>query len=289
LVAKSENGIGQDEFAHGEQYGSTGAWWYIEVNATVEYGFYNMTISFDSVPLAPSTPLGYSSGSVGVSYSYSTNTTDPDGDHLSYEFDWGDNTKTLTGSYASGITVSASHTWSISGTYYVEVRAKDPYEAWSKWSAPRTVTINEGDGGDSCPALLVWNGIDYVSYGVIDIHNPTGEDVTREVYIQTEDMNISNNRATVRLREGWPGLNFSESVIDQVRLYAINSKGKRYLTPLIIATHSRLGNVLPELLTSDDRKVQTFLLETTDLTFNVPYPNIQDFVFIIEGCNRYKQ
>lgn len=143
-------------------------------------------------------------------------------------------------------------------------------------------------GGDGCPTLLVWNGNAYVDYGVINIHNPTGEDVIREVPILKEDVCVNNYKAKFRLREGWEGLNFSESVIDQVKLYAVDNYGNRYLCPLISAKHSRLGNVLPQLLFSDEWKVQTLLLETVDLTFIVPCQNIQSFTFTIEGCNRFK-
>jgi len=37
-----------------------------------------------------------------------------------------------------------------------------------------------GGGNIPCPTLFVWNGENYVDYGVIDIHNPNGEDVIRE-------------------------------------------------------------------------------------------------------------
>jgi hypothetical protein len=100
---------------------------------------------------------------------------------------------------------------------------------------------------------------------------------------------INNYRASFKLREGWPGLNFSESVIDQVKLYAVNSNGDRHLCPLISAIHSRLGNVWLKLLASDDYKAQMLLLETVDLTFIMPYQNVQSYIFVIEGCNQFKQ
>ena len=146
-------------------------------------------------------------------------------------------------------------------------------------------------GGDwPCPTLFAWSGTDYVDYGVIDIHNPAGEDVVREVPIQAEDVGIAENKARFRLREGWEGLNFSESVIDNVKLYALGKCGGRYLCPLIKAKHSHLGKVLLQLLKSDDVKVQIFLSETIDLTFAVPYPTsqIHGYIFTIEGCNRFK-
>jgi hypothetical protein len=145
-------------------------------------------------------------------------------------------------------------------------------------------------GGGQCPTLFVWNGTAYVDYGVMNIHNPTGEDVIREVPIQAEDVGISNHKALFRLREGWEGLNCSESVIDQVKLYALDNDGNRYLCSLTSAEHSSSGNVLPQLLRSDEWKVQTLLLETIDLTFVVlPHQSIQSFTFVIEGCNVIKE
>jgi len=136
--------------------------------------------------------------------------------------------------------------------------------------------------------LFVWDGNDYVDYGVIDIHNPSGEDIVREVPVRVEDVGINNHRAKFRLREGWEGLNYSESAIDQVKLYAIGNDGNRYLCPLISAEHSALGNVLTRLIASDDVKTQILLLETIDLTFIVPYKNVQGYTFTIEGCNKWK-
>jgi hypothetical protein len=143
-------------------------------------------------------------------------------------------------------------------------------------------------GGEPCPTLFVWDDNDYVDYGVIDIHNPSGEDVIREVAVQTEDVGIINYKAKFRLREGWEGLNFSESVIDQVKLYAVGKNGNRYLCPLTSAMHNTLGKVLPQLLLSDDYRVQILLLETIDLEFAVPYKNVQGYTFTIEGCNKWK-
>jgi len=266
--------------------------YHIRVRAQDVYGWWSdwssslaVTI-INRAPNIPSQPSGPTSVYAGAAYTYSTNTTDPDGDDLYYLFNWGDNSTTSVGPAASGATVSASHSWNSTGIYGVKVKA---YDGWllTSWSPILTVNGTSPSHG-GCPTLFVWNGTAYVDYGVIDIHNPTGEDVIREVPILKEDVGISNYRTVFRLREGWIGLNFSESVIDQVKLYAVDRYGNRHLCPLISATHSRLGNILLKLLASDDYRVQTLLLETIDLTFSIPYQNIQSFTFIIEGCNIYK-
>lgn len=158
-------------------------------------------------------------------------------------------------------------------------------------SSTLNMYISSGGGGGGgnwpCPTLYAWNGNDYVDYGVIDIHNPSGEDVVREVPIQAEDVDITNNKAKFRLREGWEGLEFSESVIDQVRLYAINEDGKQKRCPLLNTEHSRLGDVQKFIVASDDVKVQILLLETIDLTFKVS-EDVQGYTFVIEGNNIIK-
>jgi hypothetical protein len=161
-----------------------------------------------------------------------------------------------------------------------------PCIIWSNLNRLRLAYVGQLGGG--CPTLFTWNGHNYVDYGVINIHNPTGEDVVREVSVETRDLDTVDRHASIRLREGWPELTFSESFVDQVKLYAVSSDGTQRLCPLTYAWHSRLGNVRPQLLLSDDRKAESFLLETIDLTFSVPYRKIRSFLFVIEGCNPYK-
>jgi hypothetical protein len=139
-----------------------------------------------------------------------------------------------------------------------------------------------------CPKLFVWDGTTYSDFGVIDIHNPAGEDVIKEVSIPTESVGISNYQACLRLIEGWEGLHYSHSEIDQVKLYAVID-GNRFLCPLIYAHHNASGNVLLQLWFSDDWKVDAYLLETIDFKFLVPYQNIQGYVFVIEGCDILKE
>lgn len=172
----------------------------------------------------------------------------------------------------------------ISYSWYLEIEMDHDYMAYAYFLP------NSGGGGGvwPCPTLFVWNGSDYVDYGVINIHNSTGEDVIREVPIRAKYVDINKNKVLFRLREGWLGLNYSESVIDQVKLYVVDNEAELKLCPLISAEHSSLGKVKSHLLKSDDVKVQMLLLETIDLTFTVPSQNIQGFVFVIEGCNILK-
>ena len=98
-------------------------------------------------PNKPNKPSGPTSGKAGTSYTYSTSTTDPDGDQVYYWFDWGDGTNSgWLGPYNSGQTVSASHTWSEKGSYNIKVKAKDTNDAESDWSDPLPITMPKSKG-----------------------------------------------------------------------------------------------------------------------------------------------
>jgi hypothetical protein len=93
-------------------------------------------------PLKPSIPDGPIAGATQQEYTYSSSTTDPDGDDLYYWFDWGDGTNSgWLGPYSNGYIVSASHKWAGSRVYQVRVKAKDSYNAESEWSDALPVGI----------------------------------------------------------------------------------------------------------------------------------------------------
>jgi hypothetical protein len=89
-----------------------------------------------SWPDKPSTPDGPPGGKVGETYTYTSFTSDPDGDDVYYLFDWGDGTD--TGWIETG---EANHTWSKKGSYKIKVKAKDTHDFESRWSDPLVVTM----------------------------------------------------------------------------------------------------------------------------------------------------
>ena len=253
-----------------------------------EWSYWSPYLTVNLVNSPPNTPslTGTTAGYVDGTFTYKACATDPDGDSVNYTFYWADGTTTTTGYYDSGVEVSRSHSWSSTGTYSVQVKATDVHGAYN-FSSSLTVTIQYGGGG--CPTLFVWNGSDYVDYGVINIHD-VENDVIREVPVQAEDVGVAGYKVKFKLREGWEGLNYSHSLIDQVKLYAVDSEGNHYLCPLIKAEHSEQGKVWLNLLFSDDYRTDTYLMDTIDLTFIMPYPaeTIENFTFIIEGHNPLK-
>jgi len=93
-------------------------------------------------PEKPQRPDGPTEGIIGVEYTFSTSTTDPEGEQVCYLWDWDDGTPTeWTDPYDSGVTVHASHIWTETGEYDITVKAKDLHDEESEWSDPKTIHI----------------------------------------------------------------------------------------------------------------------------------------------------
>jgi len=104
-------------------------------------------------PPAPDQPLGATTGFTDITYAYSVNPVeDPNGDPVSYNFDWGDGTN------SGWITVtSAVHSWTAAGQYEVKVKAQDDSGITSDWSPARTVTIAEQEQPSQLLSLIIIN------------------------------------------------------------------------------------------------------------------------------------
>jgi len=96
-------------------------------------------------PNTPNTPSGPTNGEIDITYLFSTNSTDPDNDHIKYGWDWnGDNiADEWTNYFQSGQTCSKSKSWINAGTYQIKVKAKDEHNVESQWSEQLIITIEE--------------------------------------------------------------------------------------------------------------------------------------------------
>ncbi len=104
-------------------------------------------------PNTPSAPTGPSIGDPGVSHSFTATTTDPDGDQVSFKFDWGDGNESAWSSYVnSGGSATISHSWSAQGTYAVRVKAKDANGAESGWSSSHQIVTGHPPNTPSSPS-----------------------------------------------------------------------------------------------------------------------------------------
>ena len=93
-------------------------------------------------PEQPQRPSGEVSGKIKTTYTYSTQTTDADGDQVYYLWDWGDgNFSEWLGPFTSGVTATAEKSWTAKGTYSIRVKAKDVYGNEGNWSDPLAVTM----------------------------------------------------------------------------------------------------------------------------------------------------
>jgi hypothetical protein len=93
-------------------------------------------------PVTPAAPNGPTSGEINVEHTYTASTTDPDGDRISYLFDWGNGDFSgWIGPYNSGSTASAKYTWKEEGNYEIRVKAKDEHGVQSDWSPALQITM----------------------------------------------------------------------------------------------------------------------------------------------------
>jgi hypothetical protein len=95
-------------------------------------------------PLVPNPPTGPDQGVTGIESVFTAITTDPEGDDISYKFDWGDGTTSeWIGPVNSGISVDTGHIWQEAGLFEVRVKASDS-NSESAWSMPTSIEIAQG-------------------------------------------------------------------------------------------------------------------------------------------------
>ena len=101
----------------------------------------------NNAPNNPSTPTGAAELESGVSGTYSTSASDPNGHQVQYRFDWdadgSHDYSSWTSLGSSGHTGSMDKSWSTPGVYIVKSQARDEYGAESSWSNGLTVTITD--------------------------------------------------------------------------------------------------------------------------------------------------
>ena len=154
-------------------------------------------------PNKPSTPSGSTSGKINTQYQYSTSTTDPDGNAISYLFDWGDGTDSgWTDPVPSGEAVTETHEWSDRGNYQIKVKARDvPGFYESEWSDPLPVSMPKNKQYTPFGIILTF-GFD-VDVKIVQLE--PGEDyidlevLSKPFYIWENEMHIMNSGAFIRL------------------------------------------------------------------------------------------
>ncbi|UCB59438.1 MAG: right-handed parallel beta-helix repeat-containing protein [Thermoplasmatales archaeon] len=94
-------------------------------------------------PEKPRRPSGLIVGETGKEYSYTSSTTDINGDQIQYGWDWDGDLRVDFWSdfYESGETCTATHSWNEKGTYLIYVIAMDIRGIESDWSEPLPISI----------------------------------------------------------------------------------------------------------------------------------------------------
>ncbi|MFH2049315.1 MAG: PKD domain-containing protein [bacterium] len=101
-------------------------------------------------PSDPVAPDGVEDGVTGVTYQFSTVSSDPEGNDVYYRYDFGDNTVTdWLGPYTSGDICTASHAYATSGNYGIIAQAKDSWDYESGWSPVSEIKIWDYMVGDA--------------------------------------------------------------------------------------------------------------------------------------------
>ena len=110
----------------------------------------------DDPPETPHQPWGVTNVLNNLTKIYATNTTDPNGDDIWYQwrYDTGLGVKYYTrwimgGPHESGENCTCAASWLFPGTYQIQVRAKDNIlqpNVYSDWSPPLAVTVNQHTG-----------------------------------------------------------------------------------------------------------------------------------------------
>jgi|GEM_PF-6966672 len=94
-------------------------------------------------PNTPTAPGGVNYGYTNRTYTYTSVTTDPEGNDLYYLFNWDDGTNSgWLGPYHSGQEATTSHSWESPRVYRIRVIAKDSYNALSNCSDPLNILID---------------------------------------------------------------------------------------------------------------------------------------------------
>jgi len=149
---------------------------------------------------------------------FTTLTTDPENEKVSYQFDWGDGLISdwlqLTN---SGYLFSTDHLYKITGTHYCMVRAKDDSGNVSDWSAPCTLSI--------LPSLLKWQ---YESGS--GIYSGVALGFANEIYLTCEDgtLHSLNPDGTLRWKFATLGSIYSAPAIGTDAIYITSTEGRIY-------------------------------------------------------------
>ena len=114
-------------------------WVYFETNL---FGDPTVTFHISYPPEKPNIPDGPTRGKAGEEHTFSTSSTDPEGEQLYYKWNWGEgNFSNWLGPFNSGEICEASYTWIEQNQYNITVKTKDIHGEESDWSDPLAISM----------------------------------------------------------------------------------------------------------------------------------------------------
>jgi len=131
---------------------------------------WDFTTATNQPPLKPKVLDGPPQAGKDIPLDFFTVAPDPEGDNVSYQWDWGDgNVSDWFGPYRFGEHTKATHEWAENGSYAIKVRARDEYGKTSGWSLAYNVTIAPQVQVKNCKAgyLYIVFLTYYKTYGYI--------------------------------------------------------------------------------------------------------------------------
>jgi outer membrane protein assembly factor BamB len=167
-------------------------------------------------------------------------TTDPDGDNIAYQIDWGDDTILVWSQFfASGLEIELDHTYKRMNNYSIRVRAKDKDGNTSGWSKPLPITVGKD--------IVKWRfEADNSIYSTPAIDNDNN------IYFGTEEGTLYSLTSEGKLR------------------WQFKARGSIYASPVIGKNGIYLGSADSSLYGIDFNGKKLWEYHTNDEIFSTP-------------------
>ena len=120
---------------------------WVEIELDFCFKTYGYNSGENRAPNKPTTPDGFERGIINEKYEFSTKSIDPDGDNISYGWDWNSDDIVDTWSYyhGSNVKTTMNYSWTKSGYHYVQVKAKDEEGLESSFSSKHMIYISDSN------------------------------------------------------------------------------------------------------------------------------------------------
>jgi len=179
---------------------------------------FSVIYAINRPPIVPDSIIAQLYGDTTCLISFTIQTTDPDNENISYQFDWGDSTISNWSDFIqSGYVYAENYQYKKIGVFQCHVRVKDITGNITDWSKPFTLTI--------IPQLLKWQY--KTSSG---IYSGVGIGPQHEIYLTTEngELHCVNPDGTMRWQFSTSSSIYSAPMIGEKAIYMTTTDGNLY-------------------------------------------------------------